>query len=86
MESFGPGASHAASRYLVVTDGLIEKCQQDYMAGRDLGRTVPHLNADEVTIIAIESLEADQIMRSLPQVITQPSPPKAGEWALACLA
>ena len=86
MESLGPGALHAGSRYFVVTDDLIEKCQQDYVAGRDLGRTVPHLNAGEVTIIAIESLEADHILGSLPQVLGKPLPPGTGDWALACLA
>ena len=86
MGSFGPGASHAGSRYFVVTDDLIEKCQQDYVAGRDLGQAVFHLNADEVTIIAVESLEADQVMRSLPQVIGKPLPSEMGDWALACLA
>jgi len=86
MESFGQGASHAGSRYFVVTEDLIEKCQQDYVAGRDLGRTVFYLNADEVTIIAVESLEADHILGSLPQVIGKSLPPETGDWALACLA
>ena len=86
MESFGPGASHAMSRYFAVTEGLIEVCQQAYLSGRDLKRTGLHLGAEEVTVIAVESLEADHLLQSLPQVVGKHLPSESGDWAVACLA
>jgi hypothetical protein len=74
------------SRYFSVTERLIEACQQAYLSGRDLERTGLHLGADEVTIIAVESLEADHFLQSLPQVVGKPLSPRTGDWALACLA
>jgi hypothetical protein len=52
---------HAFSRYMILTVGVIEKLQQDYFAGRDLGRSVPDIDADTAAIIVAESLEADRI-------------------------
>jgi len=52
---------HAFSRYMNLTVGVIERLQQDYFAGRDLGRSVPDVDADTAAIIVAESLEADRI-------------------------
>jgi hypothetical protein len=82
----GPGKPHAMSRYFAVSNGLIEKCQQDYLAGRDLGRTVSHLSANDVEIIAIESLEADRLVElSLAALVARPIE-GMGDWALDVLA
>jgi hypothetical protein len=43
------------SRYTVVTEGVIDKCQRDYQAGRDLGRSIPGLSATQAAVIATES-------------------------------
>ena len=55
-------APHAMSRYAAVTERLIDKCQQDYYANRDLGQSIPSLSAAEVSIIVAESLEADSVI------------------------
>ena len=78
--------TRGVSRYFVVTDGLVEACQRAYLSGHDRTRTVAHLSADEVTMIAVESLEADHLIQSLPQVFGQPLPPGTGDWAMACFA
>ncbi len=57
------------SRYSAVTEELIDKCQRDYQAGRDLGRSLPGLSALEAAVIATESLEADRLLRASPKMI-----------------
>jgi hypothetical protein len=61
------GQEHAFSRYMNLTVGVIEKLQQDYFAGRDLGRSVPDIDADTAAIIVAESLEADRIWNLPPE-------------------
>lgn len=82
--------THAMSRYTCVTGGVIEKCQQDYLAGRDLGQSVPGMRATEATIIATESLEADRLLETLPQRLlgkTQPEPIESlSDWSRAIMA
>jgi hypothetical protein len=58
---------HAFSRYMNLTVGVIEKLQQDYFAGRDLGCSVPNIDADTAAIIVAESLEADRIWNLPPK-------------------
>jgi hypothetical protein len=58
---------HAFSRYMILTVGAIEKLQQDYFAGRDLGRSVPDIDADTAAVIVAESLEADRIWNLPPK-------------------
>ena len=50
--------THAYSRYACVSPGAIEKLQQDYMAGRDLGRTIPEMDETTATVIVAESMQA----------------------------
>ena len=82
--------THAMSHYTCVTEGVIEKCQQDYLAGRDLGQSVPGMSATEATIIATESLEADRLLETLPQRLlgkTQPEPIESlSDWSRAIMA
>jgi hypothetical protein len=52
---------------MCVSVGVIEKLQQDYYAGRDLGRSVPDVDADMAAIIVAESLEADRIWNLPPK-------------------
>ena len=59
--------THAMSRYTVITEGVIDKCQRDYQAGRDLGRSIPGLSATKAAVIATESLEADRLLRVSPK-------------------
>jgi hypothetical protein len=58
---------HAFSRYMILTVGVIEKLQQDHFAGRDLGRSVPDIDADTAAVIVAESLEADRIWNLPPK-------------------
>jgi len=78
------------SRYTCVTEGVIEKCQQDYLAGRDLRQSIPGMSATKATIIATESLEADRLLETLPQRLLGKAPPEPAEslsdWSRAILA
>ena len=56
MSVFAPRQPHAMSHHFAVTSGLISACQWDYLAGRDLFRTLDYLDADRVTLIAGASL------------------------------
>jgi len=77
---------HAMSRYTTVTEGAIEKCQQDLRAGRDMGRSIPGLDATEATLIAIESLAANALLHAPPELIlVRPFGP-LDDWSLAVLA
>jgi tetratricopeptide (TPR) repeat protein len=77
---------HALSRYAAVTEGVIEKCQQDYRACRDLGRSIPGLSAIEATVVAVESLAGDTLVHaSLDIILFQPFGP-LDDWSLAVLA
>jgi tetratricopeptide (TPR) repeat protein len=77
---------HAMSRYTAVTEAVIEKCQQDYRAGRELGRSIPDLSATNAAIIVSESLEADPLLEALPEVILRQVYEPLSDWSLAVLA
>ena len=78
--------THALSRYTAVTEGVIEKCQEDFRAGRDLGRSIPGVDATKATLIAIQSLAADALVHAPPDVIlVRPFGP-LDDWSLAVLA
>jgi tetratricopeptide (TPR) repeat protein len=81
---------HAYSRYTCVTAGAIEKLQQDYLAGRDLGRSIPGMDETRATIIVAESLQADRLWEMLPQILMEssPQPPKEpmNDWSRATMA
>jgi tetratricopeptide (TPR) repeat protein len=78
--------AHALSRYTAVTEGVIEKCQQDFRTGRDLGRSIPGLDATKATLIAVQSLAADALVHAPPDVIlVRPFGP-LDDWSLAILA
>ncbi len=81
---------HAYSRYTCVTPGAIEKLQQDYFAGRDLGRSIPEMDETTATLIVAESLQADRLWEKLPQILAQSSSQPLSEpindWSRATLA
>jgi tetratricopeptide (TPR) repeat protein len=77
---------HALSRYTAVTEGVIAKCQQDFRAGYDMGRSIPGLHATKATLIAVQSLAADALVHAPPDVIlVRPFGP-LDDWSLAVLA
>ncbi len=78
--------SHAMSRYTAVTEAVIERCQQDYRAGHDLGRSIPDLSATNAAIIVAESLEADPLWQAPPPVVMQKAFGPLSDWSLAVLA
>jgi tetratricopeptide (TPR) repeat protein len=85
-----PG-EHARSRYMCVTMGVIEKLQQDYFAGRDLGQSIPDVDETMASVIVAESLEADQLWETLPELLLQEAPPEPrdrplSDWSLATTA
>lgn len=52
---------HAITRYMGVTPGVIDRLQRDFFAGRELGRSMPHVDADKAAVMTAESLEADRV-------------------------
>jgi len=56
-----PTWEHAQSRYQCVPVKTIHKLQSDFLAGRDLGNSIPEINANDAAVIVAESLEADII-------------------------
>jgi tetratricopeptide (TPR) repeat protein len=86
MKSEQRRRTHAMSRYTVVTEGLIDKCQRDYQAGRDMGRSIPGLSAVKAAVIATESLEADRLLRASPEAIMDAPFEAMNDWSLAILA
>lgn len=86
MELMNGREPHAMSRYTCVTEGLIEKCQQDYLAGLDLGQSIPGLSATEAAVIVAESLDGDRLMDApLDVLLMRPFGPM-NDWSLAILA
>ena len=86
-----PNREHAYSRYMCVTEGLIDELQGDYFAGRDLGRSTPGMGATEAAIIVAESLEADHLWDTLPERLSGGAPPelqpeRLSDWSLATMA
>ena len=56
-----PTWEHAQSRYQCIPVKAVHKLQSDFLAGRDLGNSVPEINANDAAVIVAESLEADII-------------------------
>jgi hypothetical protein len=56
-----PTWEHAQSRYQCIPVKAIHILQSDFLAGRDLGNSVPEFNANDAAVIVAESLEADII-------------------------
>jgi tetratricopeptide (TPR) repeat protein len=82
-----PFQLHATSRYACVTEGVIEKLQQDYFAGRDLGQTIPDISATEAAVIVAESLEADWLWNTPPdELFGGPPVGPLSDWGLATMA
>ncbi len=79
-------STHAMLRYTAVTEAVIERCQQDYRAGREPGRSIPDLSAANAAIIVVESLEADQLLRLSPEEILRQVHQPLSDWGLATLA
>jgi tetratricopeptide (TPR) repeat protein len=74
------------SRYTAVTESVIEKCQQDYRAGRDLGHSIPSMSTTEAAVVVAESLDADRLLEAnLEQLLELPLDPM-NDWSLAALA
>jgi len=82
---------HAGSRYSCVSMRLIDELQRDYLAGRDPGVSLPHVDATMAAIIVAESLEADHLWETLRELMAQGAPlepPREplSDWSLATLA
>jgi tetratricopeptide (TPR) repeat protein len=60
---------HASSRYGCVAEGLIDRLQQAFLQGRDLGPPLSSLDADTAAVIVAETLEADRIWNAGPEQI-----------------
>jgi tetratricopeptide (TPR) repeat protein len=56
-----PTWEHAQSRYQYIPVKAIHKLQSDFLAGRDLGNSIPEINENDAAVIVAESLEADII-------------------------
>lgn len=74
------------SRYTRVTEAVIDKLQRDYRAGRGLGQSLPHLDEVEAATIVAESLEADRLLNTPLDELTQHSVEPESDWALAVFA
>jgi hypothetical protein len=83
-----PAEKHAYSRYMCVMMDVIHKLQQDYFAGRDLGRSIPHMDETIATIIVAESLEADRMWEALPELLAKAKPfePGPSDWTRVTVA
>lgn len=88
MKHFNPPAQlHAMSRYACVSEGVIEKLQQDYFAGRDLGQSIPDISAAEAAMMVAESLEADWLWNTPPdELFGGPPVGPLSDWSLATMA
>jgi hypothetical protein len=81
-----PSQEHAGSRYVCVTMGVIEKLQRDYFAGRDLGQSIPGMDATTAAVIVAESLEADRLINTPPhELFSRPFGP-VSDWTRTVLA
>jgi hypothetical protein len=63
------GWEHAATRYMCVTLAVIDRLQRDFFAGREPGRSMPHIDADTAAVMTAESLEADRVWNRLDERI-----------------
>jgi tetratricopeptide (TPR) repeat protein len=86
MELVNQHGPHAMSRYTCVTEGVVEKCQQNYLAGRDPGDSLPGFSTTEAAVIVAESLDADRLLDApLEVLLGRPFGPM-NDWSLAVLA
>jgi hypothetical protein len=70
MDGIGElGWAHAVSRYMCVTLEVIDVLQRDFFTGRELGWSLPHIDADRAAVIVAESLEADRMWNRLDERI-----------------
>jgi tetratricopeptide (TPR) repeat protein len=86
-----PFEEHAHSRYLIVSESVIDQLQRDYFAGRELGGSFPHIDATKAAVIVAESLEADQLLKDLPERLSEERPPEQkpkqlSDWSLVTMA
>jgi len=90
MKLTKPRESHVMPRYTCVTESVIEACQQEYLAGRRPGQSIPYLGEVAATTIAVQSLEADRLLYKLPDMLMGRSPeavkPPVSDWTLAIMA
>jgi hypothetical protein len=82
---------HAYSRYMCVSMGVIDELQRDYFAGRELGQSIPGIDATMAAVIVAQSLEADHLWDTLPEKLagkSLPEPPDEplSDWSLAAVA
>jgi tetratricopeptide (TPR) repeat protein len=59
---------HADSRFGCVTQGLIDKLQQAFLQGQELGPPLTYLDSDTAAVIVAETLEADRLWREGPRL------------------
>ena len=86
-----PTVEHAYSRYLIVSESVIDQLQADYFAGRELGVSLPDIDSTKAAIIVAETLEADQLLKDLPEGLSSGSPPgqqprQLSDWSRAVMA
>lgn len=60
---------HAGTRYMCVTFGVIDQLQRDFLAGRELGGSMPHIEPAQAAVMTAESLEADRMWNRLDERI-----------------
>jgi len=61
MRSITDRWNHAGSRYARISADVTDTLQEDFFAGRDLGQSFEHIDADRAAVIVAETLEADRI-------------------------
>ncbi len=75
---------------MCVTERLIDKLQQDYFAGRDLGQSIPGMGETKASTIVAESLVGDYLWEHLPQIMTGDTSgfqdKEFGDWGKAVMA
>ena len=86
-----PFEEHAFSRYMIVSEGVIDQLQADYFAGRELSISLPDIDSTEAVVILTESLEADHLLETLPERLGKGLPPeqkpeRLSDWSLATMA
>jgi tetratricopeptide (TPR) repeat protein len=86
-----PFEEHAHSRYMMVSESVVDQLQRDYFAGRELDSSFPYIDATQAAVIVAESLEADQLINDLPERLLQGRPPEQqpralSDWSRAAMA
>jgi hypothetical protein len=73
---------------MCVSTGVIDVLQGAYFAGRDLGQSVPNIDADMAAVIVSETLEADYFLSTLVDRLKgQHEPPESlSDWTRATMA